>query len=76
VNLSARISRLETVTRQRQAQSCRWHSGVVVFPDSFPLGTTRQQARELCDSPGLYPGDHRLFIDIGDDDDEGVTPCG
>ena len=69
MSLDARIARLEAATRQRRAQPCRWHSWAVIFPDSFPPGTTRQQARGMCDAPGQCPGEAGLFVDIGGDDE-------
>ena len=76
MRLDQRVTKLEAASRERGARPCRWHDGAVIFPDSFPPGTTRRQAWEMCDAPGRCPASHGLFIDIREDDEEEETrPC-
>ena len=71
MNLSARITRLEAATRERQAQPCRWCSTYWTHPDDFPsVDGVRPQVPE-CERPGECPGGGLLIV-IGEGADAKV----
>ena len=66
MNLGARITRLETVTRERQAQPCRWCGTSWSYPDDFPPLDGVRPPMPTCEAPERCPGGGLLVV-ISDD---------
>jgi hypothetical protein len=75
MSLGARVAQLEASARERVAEPCRWHRGIVLFPEHFPLGVPLQQARAMCEAPRRCAASDadRLLVVV--DEDEEVSSC-
>ena len=71
-NLVRRVRKLEAASRDREAQPCRWCSGIWIYPDDFPPVHGVQPPEPACEAPGTCPGGGLLIVLSSNEEAAGV----